>query len=47
MPSQFSACPSACQTSDILLGRNIYVKHIIQPKIIFDKNTNRLAHEAC
>lgn len=33
---------SACKTSDILLDRNIYIKHIIQLKITFYKNINRL-----
>lgn len=33
---------SACETSYIFLDRNIYIKHIIQLKIIFDKNINRL-----
>lgn len=32
----------ACETSDIFLDRNIYIKHIIQLKTIFDKNINRL-----
>lgn len=35
-------CNSARKTSDILLDRNTYTKHIIQLKIIFEKNVNRL-----
>lgn len=40
--NQLSMRTSACETSDIFLDRNIYIKHIILLKIIFDKNINRL-----
>lgn len=35
--NQLSVCTSACKTSDVLLDGNVYIKRIIQLKIIFDE----------